>query len=262
MAHIGVLKALERGRIAVDLLSGTSMGGLVAASHASGVSADELEQEALRMSSVRRLLALIDRTLPRRGLFQGQRVMDYLNTWLEDRTFDDLRTPLALVAVDLNTRQQVVLRQGRVADAVRATIAVPGLFTPVERDGQSLVDGGLLNNLPIDVVRAMGANVAIAVDVHANGMSTSYFKSSRHRYMPSGLAETLHVLAASLIVMMAEIGRHRLALAPPDVLIHPDIPPDITVLTGFTRAAEIIAAGEQAAESKLPEIRRRLRIVA
>jgi len=255
LAHIGVLKVLERERITIDLLSGTSMGGLISAGYAVGMSANDLEQEALRMASVRRLLALADRSLPRRGLFQGQRVMDYLTLHLGDRTFDDVRVPLALVAVDLNSRQQVILRRGRVADAVRATIAVPGLFAPVERSDQLLVDGGVLNNLPTDVVRSMGAEVVVAVDVHADGMSTPYSKLHQHRYIPNGLAETLDVLWISLIMMMAEIERHKLAQAPPDVLIHPDIPADITILTGFPRAAEIIAAGEKAAQAILPEMR-------
>jgi len=258
LAHIGVLKVLEREGIPIDLLAGTSMGGVVSAAYAVGMTAANLEQEALRMASVRQLLSLADPSLPRRGLFHGQRVTDYLTSHLGDHTFDDLRIPLSLVAVDLNGRQQVILHQGRVVDAVRATIAVPGLLTPVERGDQLLVDGGLLNNLPTDVVRSMGADMIIAVDVHMDGLPTPYSKLREHRYAPKGLMETLDVLWLSLIVMVDEIERRNLAQAPPDVFIHPDIPMGVTSLTGFTRAAEIIATGEQATQAILPEIREHL----
>jgi len=174
---------------------------------------------------------------------------------LGERTFEDLRIPLALVAVDVNSQREVVLRHGRVVDAVRATIAVPGLFTPVERDGQLLVDGGVLNNLPADVARSMGADVVIAVDVHSDEPATPYFKLHPHRYVPNGLAETLDVLWICLIMMMAEIERHKLAQAQPDVIVRPDIPPQITTFSGFRRAAEIISAGERAARDALPAIR-------
>jgi NTE family protein len=256
LAHIGVLKVLEGAGVPIDALAGTSMGGLVAAAYACGLAPAALEQEALHMASLRRLLTLADPTLPRRGLFEGQKVREYLAARLGDRDFGELRLPLTLVAVDLNTGSEVHLRQGRVADAVRATIALPGIFMPVERDGQLLVDGGVLNNLPANVVRQMGADVVIAVDVAMSiGMISSITESLRQRrYVPEGLMETVEVLYRSLGVMMAEIQRRRLAEAQPEVLITPALPAGVTVLTGFRRAAEIIAVGEEAARQALPRI--------
>ncbi|MDH7485687.1 MAG: patatin-like phospholipase family protein [Anaerolineae bacterium] len=257
LAHIGVLRVLERESIPVHLLAGTSMGGVIAAAYAAGLNPDFMEQEARRMASVRRLLALADPSLPRRGLFEGQKVYAYLAAHLGERTFADLRIPLALVAVDLNSGREVYLRQGRVVDAVRASVALPGVLTPVERDGQLLVDGGLLDNLPADAVRQMGADVVIAVDVTSDGQTISHLVQAlyRRRYVPNGLADTIEVLWRSVAVMMAEINRHRLAEARPEVIIRPAIPPQVTVLTGFPRAAEIIAAGEQAALAALPRLR-------
>jgi NTE family protein len=257
LAHIGVLRVLEREGIPVDFLAGTSMGGLIAAAYAAGLDPDFLEQEALRMASVRRLLALADLSLPRRGLFEGQKVSEYLSARLGERTFAELRIPLALVAVDLNSGREVYLRQGRVADAVRATVALPGLLAPVERDGQLLVDGGLLENLPVHAVRQLGAAVVIAVDVSSDGQTMSHLVQAVHRrrYVPNGLADTIDVLYRSLAVMMAEVSRRQLAEASPEVIIRPAIPPDVTVLTGFPRAAEIIAVGEEAALEALPHIR-------
>jgi len=257
LAHIGVLKVLEREGVPVHLLAGTSMGGVIAAAYAAGLRPDFMEQEALSMASPRRLLALADPSLPRRGLFEGQKIRQYLAAHLGERTFADLRIPLTLVAVDLNSGREVYLRQGRVVDAVRATIALPGVLTPVERDGQLLVDGGLLDNLPADAVRQMGADVVIAVDVTSDGQTISHLVQTLHRrrYVPNGLADTIEVLWRSVAVMMAEINRRRLAEARPEVIIRPAIPSEVTVLTGFPQAAEIIAAGERAALEALPHIR-------
>ncbi len=256
LAHIGVLKVLEREKVPIHFLAGTSMGGVIAAGYAAGLSAHDLEEEALKMSSPRRLITLLDRSAPSRGLLQGQKVMEYLSQVLGEIAFDELRVPLALVAVDLNGEQKVVLRQGRVLDSVRATIAFPGVFAPVERDGQLLVDGGLLDNLPADVVRQMGADVVVAVDVSTGKESVTFFADRlyRRRFMPLGLVGIVEVLLRSLAVMMNEIERRCLEEASTDLLIRPTIPSEITAFTGFTRAGEIIACGEQAAEQSLPHL--------
>jgi len=261
LAHIGVLKVLEREGIPIHLLAGTSMGGFIAAAYAAGLSASDLEEEAMRMSNPRQLIALLDRGLPRRGLLAGRKVMDYLAQWVGEVTFDQLRLPLALVAVDLNEGEKVVLREGSVVEAVRATIALPGLFAPVERGEQLLVDGGLLDNLPADVARQMGADVVVAVDVSTDERTVAFFAGELHRrrLVPEGLVNMFEVLWRSVTVMMGEINRYRLAEARPDVLIRPPIPPGVTVLTGLTRAAEIIAAGERAAEEALPRLRELLK---
>jgi NTE family protein len=269
LAHIGVLKVLEQEGISVDLLAGTSMGGVVAAAYAAGLTPDFMEQEALRMTNPRRLLSLADPTLPRRGLFEGQKVTEYLSRHLGECTFDSLRCPLSLIAVDLEAGEAVTLNEGQVIDAVRATIALPGLFKPVERESQGesqsksrsfrqvLVDGGLLDNLPADVTRQMGADVVIAVDVIGDNSTFSAMIKTLHerRYVPGGLASTFEVMLRSLDVMMKEINRRCLVEAAPEVIIRPDVPPDVSVLLGFTRAADTIAIGEKAAVGALPDIR-------
>jgi NTE family protein len=253
LAHIGVLNVLEQAGIAVDCLAGTSMGGFIAAAYASGMTADQLQEEALRMSNPRYILPLLDLSLPRRGLLKGARVYEYVARFIGDRTFDDLGLPLTLVAVDLNAASEVRLAQGRVADAVRATIAVPGVFEPVARGEQLLVDGGLLNNLPADVVREMGAQTVIAVDV-LTGMA-----EQNHCPMPNGHSNTMDLCSRSIMVMMIEIHRHKMERARPQIYLQPDIPASVGVLTGFTRAAEIIAAGARAARETLPQIEALLR---
>jgi len=257
LAHIGVIKVLERENVPIDLLAGTSMGGIVAALYATGLSAREMEQVAQRISSPRQLLTLVDRTLPRRGLLQGRKVVEYLAQWMGELTFDQLKIPLALVAADLNGCQKVVLQEGSVLDAVRATIALPGLLAPLERDGQLLVDGGLMDNLPVDIVRQMGADVVIAVDIATDQTAVILFAEELHRHplVPSGLVDTLEVLWRSVDYLTREVNRRVLEEYPPDLLIHPMIPAGVTAITGFTRADETIAAGETAAIDALPKIR-------
>lgn len=259
IAHIGVLRVMEREGIPVDFLAGTSMGGVIAAGYAAGMSPDDLEKEALDVTRTRRLLGLVDPTLPNGGLIRGQRLLAYFEQHLGQQTFSDLCLPLALVAVDLNTRQEVVLREGPVALALRATTAVPGVLMPVEVNGWRLVDGGVLNNLPVDVAREMGAEVVIAVDIGPTSEAGVGHWISNRRWVPEGLSITLKVLDDTLGTLMAASQEYKLRQFPPDVLIRPAIPTDVNVFAGYERAAELITAGERAAEAHLLEIKSLLR---
>lgn len=259
LAHIGVLKILERAGIPVEYLAGTSMGGLIAAGYAAGLSAEYMEQEALSMGRYARLIQLFDLSLPGAGLVEGKKIEAYLAQHLGERSFDELEIPLALVAVDLISGEEVVLTEGPVVEAVRATISMPGVFVPVCRDGRVLVDGGLLNNLPADVVRRMGADVVIAVDVSARLEAPSVFHDGNIGGLPfSQVSLAIETLRRSLLVIGAHLQAQRLAQARPEVLIRPELDPQITIFNGYNQAEEIIAAGEQAAERALPWLRQRL----
>jgi NTE family protein len=244
-AHIGVLKVLVREGIPIDYLAGASMGGVFAAGYAAGLSPQALEEEALRMSSWSSLLELVDRKLPQNGIFTGERFEKYLASQIgPDLMFDDLRIPLRVTAVDLIEGQEVVLGQGRVVDAVRATVAVPGLIAAQELNGRKLVDGGVLNNLPVDVGRQMGGDIVIAVNVMAgfSGM------------IPSWLGKFTADTQRSLAIMFRRLHELKMEQWPPDVLIDLSDSLPAGVISGYTRAAEIIAFGEAAAEAALPQI--------
>lgn len=244
-AHIGILKVLEREQIPIDSLVGVSMGGIIGAGYAAGMSPQEMEAEAIRMSHWPRLLELVDRKLPQKGLVTGKRIHDYMVKQVgATTTFDDLRVPLSLVAVDLNSGREVVLRQGRVVDAVRATVAIPGLIAPMEMNGCRLVDGGLLNNVPVDVARQMGSDIVIAVDV-MGGFNTA---------LPSWLGQITNDACRALSIVFKQLYDSKMEQAPPDVLINLNGRLSVSALTGYTRAAETIAAGEAAAEATLPQI--------
>ena len=260
LAHIGVLKVLEREEIPVDFLAGTSMGGVIAAGYAAGLSTTTMEKEALRMSHITYLMNLFDISFPKMGLVEGKKVQEYFYRHLGDVTFDELRIPLALVAVDLETGEEVILREGRVAEAVRATISMPGVFAPFRLNGRLLVDGGVLNAVPADVVRQMGAEVVIAVDVSAELEETTIFREAeKHRVPLSQIPVIIETLKRTVGIMEREIREARLAQARPEVLIHPPIGNDVTIFGGFGKAAEVITAGEMATLQALPQIRKALK---
>ncbi|MBU4499706.1 MAG: patatin-like phospholipase family protein, partial [Gammaproteobacteria bacterium] len=164
-AHIGVIRALKDAGIEPDIVCGTSIGALVGAAYVGG-ELDRLEDwvRSLRPQTV---VSFLDFSL-NGGLIKGDKLIDFFRSHFVDREICDLARPFGAVATDLRRGREVWLRDGRVTDAVRASIALPGLFTPVLRDGNWLVDGGLVNPVPVSLCRAMDADIVIAVDLNAD----------------------------------------------------------------------------------------------
>lgn len=253
LAHIGVLKALEEAGIQPDYLAGTSMGGVIAAAYAAGLKPGEIEQIAADTSRTRNLLRLADLSLPQQGIFRGERLLAFFEQHLQGRTFAELQIPLTLIAVDLNTGQEVHLREGSVTQALRATVSVPGLLAPVVQDGMRLVDGGLLNNLPIDVVRQMGADVVLGVDV--DWQNDSIWQAlARLKPLSGTIGGLISTLGDSLNVLILQQRAYKLRNAFPEFLVRPDIPAKVTILTGYNRVAELITQGEEATLPVLPAL--------
>lgn len=258
LCHLGVLNVFQREGVPIDLIAGTSIGGLVGAIYAAGVPIETVEREISRLGQLKEQLRLVDLNISASGLsIGGRRIYNFMADLIgEDLTFGDLRLPLSMVAVDIHTGREVLLQGGRVIDAVRATISVPGIFEPVDLGDYRLVDGGVLDNVPVDVARGMGASKTIAVDVLPNftrnmpGMKPVE-SGIQLPFAPLFLNETYHVI----MIMIAALTESRLRDYPPDLLIRPEIPASVTLLSGFSRATEIIAAGEAAAEEALPAIR-------
>src|SRR5688572_18108563 len=260
LAHVGVLQALEELRIPVDAIAGTSMGAVVGGLYASGMTASEIDElmrgldwnaafrdrpardtlNFRRKQDDREFLVRFplgissgDFRLPR-GLIQGQRLTQTLRletlpvAAVED--FDELPTPFRAVAADLETGARVVLASGDLTSAMRASMSAPGVFAPVEINGRLLVDGGIVENLPVDVVKAMGVDIVIAVDVG---------------FQPVGRKELTSALAVSnqavTIMMQRETLRQRALLSPNDVLVEPDL--ENLQSTDFAAAERTIRLG-------------------
>jgi len=160
-AHIGVLKVLEREGIQVSAIAGTSVGALVGALYASGMSAVEIEQVALTLKWKK----LIDFRISQTGLVEGTRIERYIRKLLKGKQFSEMRIPLSTVAADIANAQKVVFCMGDVAQAVRASISIPAVFRPLEIKDRLFVDGGIMDPVPVEVVKGMGADIVIAVDL-------------------------------------------------------------------------------------------------
>jgi len=257
LAHIGILKVLVREQIPIDVISGTSMGGIVGAMHAVGLSPEQMEAEATKRGDIGQIFKLVDLQLVGSGLLGGKRIKKMIVEMLGvETTFADLRLPFAVIATDYNSGREVVLKDGNLADAVRATMSVPGVFEPIEIGGYKLLDGGVLDNVPVGVARSLGAEKVIAVDVLPNFRLNEPGKDLvvpplKTKKVPKAYRQLWHVE----LVMIAALTEFRLKESPPDVIIRPDLPVDMDLLLSFDRPQEAIACGEQAAEAALPQIR-------
>ncbi len=255
-AHVGILKVLAREGLHADVIAGTSMGGLIGAAYASGSPVELIEQEVLGLSQRSRLLRLADRIPTLQALLSGKRFETYLSEVMgADSTFGDLKRPLSLVTSDLVTGREVVLTRGPLVPAMRATMSLPGIFAPVEMGRYRLVDGGILNNVPVDRARDLGAEVVLAIDVLPHFPANKLGEVPRVEALelplvPPGVRD---VWQAGFVTISALTARN-LELSQPDVIVRPALPADVNVLFGFTRADELIAAGERAMQAALPKL--------
>ena len=162
-AHIGVIRALTEAGIDIDYIAGTSIGSVVGSVFAAG-NIKDLEEVAVRLDW-KQIAYLFDVVLPKSGLIDGKKVAGFVRNHLRKTNIEELPIPFCAVSTDLNTGDEVVIREGDIIEAVRASISIPGIFTPVRSNGRVLVDGGLVNPVPVSVAREMGADFVIAVDL-------------------------------------------------------------------------------------------------
>jgi len=262
-AHIGAIRALEERGVRPDMVCGTSIGALVAAAYAAG-ELDGLEKwvTGLAWTTVVRLM---DITWRPGGLIRGQRLFNLFRDTFKDADIAELEMPFGAVATELSSGRELWLREGKVLEAVRASCAMPGLFTPVIRSGAVLVDGGLVNPVPVSMCRAMGADLVIAVDLSWGKLGAYRDRAKRTlvtRDVPAGHDESkiadpripsvFEVFTTSLDIVEQRVARSRLAGEPADVLITPLLPDFATM--DYHRAKEAIAEGRTAVERMAPLI--------
>ena len=263
LAQIGVLKELQNAGIQIDYLAGTSMGGVIAASYAAGLAPPKIEEIASSVGTISNLTQLVDPTLPKKGILKGDKVTKLFRTYLGEKTFEDLEIPLTVVTVDLNSNQEIHISNGLIADALRATISIPGIFIPVEKDGMRLVDGGLLNNLPVDIVRDMGADIILAVDVGWSGIGKEKIRESNQKLISRvPLVDMALTLYETVDLFLSRQVDDKIQSIQPDFLLRPNIPPNITSLTGYTKAKELIAFGKEVTLPILADLRLSLNLTS
>jgi NTE family protein len=278
-AHLGVLKAIDRLGIVPDIVAGSSIGSLVGGFYLAG-QVKQLEGWARRLTKLR-LLRYLNLRMGG-GVISGKKLFHEAERYLGDVDIKNLEAPFVAVATDLRTGHEIWLRDGKLVDAMRASLSLPGVFRPLRMNGHWLIDGALVNPVPVSVCRALGAQMVISVDLNAdimgkhndgepraggdsentpngdNAAAAPMLITSQHPR--PGNPGTFEVMVAALNIVQDRIARSRLAGEPPDVSINPRV--GHIGLLDFHRADELIELGEVAVERAMPEIRDAITVFA
>jgi NTE family protein len=249
LAQIGVLEVLEEYDIPIDLISGTSIGAVIGALYSAEPNAKKLEKEALREPFAK----LFDYTFPRYGFIKGDKIEQYLQEQLHGLTFNDLKIPLYVTAFDLAKRREIIFHRGNVVKAVRASISIPGVFIPVENNQKILVDGGVVDPVPTEILRKEGADIVIAVNVSFLPIKPPLYEEKAKagkgtKKLPSILQSTFR----SLEIMGAESSRADLAGDKADCIININL--EHMGMFDYSKAKKAIATGRTQARKLLKEI--------
>ena len=278
-AEVGVLKVLEEQGIHVDYIAGTSIGSIVGGLYAAGYSASDLEtmfqtQEWLSLLTDRKAslsnepfktvdgvtyifgFPVMDRNSRGFGMMSGGKIEQLIDSMVSVKgctDFESLKIPFRCVTADIRSAKEVILSRGVLCKALRASMAIPGIFKPVEHRGLMLVDGGMLNNLPVDVCRQMGADIVIAVDLQQNEQKPR--KKSDINAI-SGIADLLGLGGIlEWITNRPDIDKYYENRKQADIYIHPDLPDADASSFGNKHAVRMIQAGIIAARKQLPAIK-------
>jgi NTE family protein len=281
-AHAGVLKVLEAEGISVSAVTGSSIGAMVGGIYAAGVPVERIEQEWLNTNLPKVVRSFLP-TFPRAGLSSGQEMRKYLRELIGDVRVEELHIPFTAVGCDIDTGEAVILDHGLLVDVIRASASIPGIFHPVRWEGHLLVDGGLVEPLPVQLCRSFDVDIVIGVDIVPAPYPTTADRRSlwdrlgqglkeratSQTWIPGSLTELLDdvfreqtederplpgvysVINQAVAIFQQEILHLKLTLWPADLIIHPDLPRGLN----YMRAAEGIRAGEEAMQQALPALR-------
>ena len=275
-AEVGVLKVIEKAGIPIDYIAGTSIGSIVGGLYAAGYTATELDtmfcrQEWLTVLTDRRndlgnepymvkdgvtyifgfpiMGEIRESVIGGFGMMRGERVEKVVDSMARCKgchEFESLRIPFRCVAADFRNAREIVLKSGTLSRAVRASMAIPGIFKPVNQDGMKLVDGGMMNNFPVDVVKKMGADIVIAIDLQQNERKPT--KPDYDLSMVSGIAEMLGIGGlVNWVVTRPDISKYHENVKLTDIYIHPSLPDADASSFGNKNSARMIKIGEQEA---------------
>lgn len=241
LAHIGVLEVLEENNIPFDFIVGSSIGAAIGGIYACGTNIRMLGKMAEHMDPN----IFLDISVPRMGFMAGRKINDFLHLMTRNKTFEETNLPIYMVSTDLYSGKCVVLKEGPLAPAIRASISIPGVFVPVKKEDMLLVDGAVTDRLPLATARDEGADLIIAVDVSFGEGKTVEI---RH---------TLDVMMTALDIMQRQ--QFEAISSSADILIQPAV-------TGYSQkefrcARELIELGREAARAHLPELREKTALV-
>ena len=275
-AEVGVLKVIEKAGIPIDYIAGTSIGSIVGGLYAAGYTATELDtmfcrQEWLTLLTDRRndlgnepylvkdgvtyifgfpiMGEIRESVIGGFGMMRGERVEKMVDSMARCKgchEFESLRIPFRCVAADFRNAREIVLKSGTLSRAVRASMAIPGIFKPVNQDGMKLVDGGMMNNFPVDVVKKMGADIVIAIDLQQSEQKPK--KPDYDLSMVSGIAEMLGFGGLlNWVITRPDISKYHENVKLADIYIHPSLPDADASSFGNKNSAHMIKIGEQEA---------------
>lgn len=234
LAHIGVLRVLEREQVPIDYIAGCSIGSLIGSLYASGLDSETIFKLAKNLKRRHWL----DFVIPKMGLIGGDRTLDTIRLLTQRKHFGDLAIPLAVVAAELASGKEVTFTAGEVAEAVRASISVPGVFVPYRLGDTLLIDGAVVNPTPIDVAHRMGADIVIAVDLVPAGDTAN-------------ITNIFDIIIQTIDIVERQLFKHREHYC--DILVKPAV--GHISPSSFEAVDECVALGAQAMEEALPQLR-------
>ena len=239
VAHIGILKVLERERIPINMVVGTSMGALIGAAYSLGIPISKMEADSYAFSANK----LLDPTIPTMGLLAGEKLEASIKDLTRNKEFSDCRIPFAAVTTNIETAEEVVLQSGELSKAIRASCSWPGIFNPVKIDDKLLVDGGIKNSVPTKIARALGADYVLAVDV---GFCVK----------EGPIKNIFQMILQSFQITGEELNKYQSIDA--DFLIKVDL--GHIDQFAFDRSRETVQKGVEAAETAMPHLKKSLRL--
>ncbi|MCK5450069.1 patatin-like phospholipase family protein [Candidatus Pacearchaeota archaeon] len=240
-AHIGVLKVLEENNFQVSSIVGCSIGAIIGACYALDSNIKE-EKKVLFSLTKKDLIKLADLNFQKKGLIYGKNIRNFIKSLIGDKTFSDTKIPLKILATDLESGKEVVIDKGKLVDAIMASISIPGIFPPVRLNGKLLVDGGLINPTPTDIVKKMGADIIIGVDLT--------MKNKMKLKNPN----IFQTLMRSYEIVRTQSTKYHINREDNNLLI---IKPNINELMffNFYKSQKFIKEGERVARKALPDIK-------
>lgn len=233
-AHLGVIKVLKDEGIPIDLIAGSSMGALVGCFYGAGLDIERL----YNLSKVFKRKYYLDFTVPKMGFIAGNRVKELIRIFTHGKNLEQLDIPVSVVATELMSGEKTVFKTGPIAEAVRASISIPGIFVPEKYNGKLYVDGGVVDRVPVSVVQEMGADIVIAIDV-------SHVKTNTE------IISIYDVIMQSIDIMQMELVEHRQIAS--DVMIRPRV--EMYSSRAFTKIDEIISIGEEETKKHIEKIK-------